>query len=358
MVILTLIHWYKVILDLCTSERRSVKHRSVAPKLTKNYKFVSYLTLVVLSFYTLSAIGFSLEMASYAWSLQVCMNLNNAGGWCLVLGKSFMYLLFMYRLHSCYENSIFVYSKRIIVTIGWFNVAFGIALESFTTYMTHKYWLFFADNDSFPNPCFPIVNNWNVRYLISPVTRTFLISVPHKEFLYILIWDFIMNVLSLFLFIHPLYKTLKTMDVDGSSIITKSMLSIAVKYTLLASFACSSTSFLWICVSWILPTGYWIVAFDCVFNSICIMLMTPYYHDRIYYERVCCCCLNTLVPKQLRPQELRMDKDPSSNTSSDRTNNSTAGITEATLDTNKPTQTSTVRAMQKGSQDTLTIHPM
>mmetsp|Transcript_66787 Transcript_66787/g.106164 ORF Transcript_66787/g.106164 Transcript_66787/m.106164 type:complete len:114 (-) Transcript_66787:173-514(-) len=46
----------------------------------------------------------------------------------------------------------------------------------------------------------------------------------------------------------------------------------------------------WLMVQ-IAPNEYFLVAFDVVINSVCIMLMTAYYRDSIYYKRLCCCFL-------------------------------------------------------------------
>eukprot|EP01083_Nonionella_stella_P279349 950328_1 len=278
MIILTMIHAYNVVLDFFTEERKSLAYRTKKPKLSKSYKFAQYLTLFVLSLYALSSFMYALEMGSYSWSLQDCINLNNAGGWFLLPGKGFMYLLFMYRLHICYQKSAYGYSKRLLLTIGWANVAFGFIFEGITTYLSQKYWLYFADTDGFPNPCFPIPGvDWKIQYFGTTM----------------MVWDFSMNVLSLGLFIKPLYKAMKFRDVDGQKVessMTKNMIRIAIKYTLLSSFASISTSVFWAWTTWWSAT-YYVVAFDVVVNSVCVMLMTAYYRDEWYYERLCWCIL-------------------------------------------------------------------
>eukprot|EP01084_Bolivina_argentea_P164368 285753_1 len=151
MMVLFAFHSVKVYQDFFTDERKSLDHRSSKPKLTKEYKFAQYLTLFVLFNYMMCAILFSVEMFSYTWDLQACIDINNVGGWFMLLGKGCMYFLFMCRLHICYNKSAYGYSKRFIEVIGWGNVAFGLIFEGITTYMMAEYWQFFADVDEFPN---------------------------------------------------------------------------------------------------------------------------------------------------------------------------------------------------------------
>eukprot|EP01084_Bolivina_argentea_P085200 153981_1 len=89
MLILCILHSYNVYHDLDTKERKCLNYRKSKPKLTKEYKFIQYLTLTILLFHLGDSFLFGLEMASHYnhWTLQTCRNLNNVGGWFLLIGK-------------------------------------------------------------------------------------------------------------------------------------------------------------------------------------------------------------------------------------------------------------------------------
>eukprot|EP01083_Nonionella_stella_P072689 196069_1 len=286
MLVLAIIHSYNVVLDLCTNERKCLNHRSSKPKLSKHYKFVQYLTITILISDLLSAMLFAVEM--WSWPLQICINLNNAGGLFLIFGKGLTYTLFMYRLYMCYATSAYGYSERFLCIIGGINMGFGFVLGCVTTYL-FKSREFIVDDDAFPNPCFPAPpdpGDWKVAYF--PVI--------------VMGWDLIMNILGLFLFINPLRKAFKGVkDCNTSNAkLTKTMLRVAIKYTILTSVVSTTTTFCWFCALAILPFGYYAIAFDVAVNCICIMLMTPYYPDHLYYERLCFCCVLLCVPKSVK----------------------------------------------------------
>eukprot|EP01083_Nonionella_stella_P316850 1151116_1 len=284
MIVLFAFHSFKVYQDFFTDERKSLNHRLNKPKLTQDYKFVQYLTLFVIFNYMMCAILFSAEMFNYN-TLQSCIDTNNVGGWFMLLGKGCIYYLFMCRLDVCYGKSAYGYSKTLIRVVGWGNVAFGLLFEGFTTYMMARYWGWFADVDEFPNPCYPIV-------IPGDYTSPLFFSTT------MMAWDFSMNVLALVLFLNPLRKVLKWKLPCNSndavekpdSNLTRSMVYIAIKYTILTAFASLSTSFIWGFV-FFFPDSYVVVSWDVVVNSCCIMLMTAYYPDEVWYERICCSCV-------------------------------------------------------------------
>jgi len=292
MLILCLVHTYKVYQDLFTPERESLSHRKTKPELTSQYKFLQYLTLCVLWLHFGDSFFFGLEMATYSWSHETCRALNNVGGWFLVIGKGCMYMFFMYRLIIAFERSTFGYNKRILIGIGWANVVFAIIVESITTYLTAKHWVYAQDVDEFPNPCFPINDSHYVGFF--PITMQ--------------VWDLVMNSLSLALFLYPLRRLLA---IDNVMSVQHVMKYLAIKYSILTFVAFLTTMIFWLMVH-VAPNEYFLVAFDVVINSFCIMLMTAYYPDGVYYEKLCCCfllCCKSAVDERVRDGGMNVSDD-------------------------------------------------
>eukprot|EP01084_Bolivina_argentea_P133470 235553_1 len=83
------------------------------------------------------------------------------------------------------------------------------------------------------------------------------------------------------------------------------MIYIAVKYTILAAVASLSTFIAaFLVIGELLP---YLQAFDVAMNSICIMFMTAYYPDDIYYSNFCKICL-LCCPSKYRKYESRASK--------------------------------------------------
>mmetsp|Transcript_48797 Transcript_48797/g.77992 ORF Transcript_48797/g.77992 Transcript_48797/m.77992 type:complete len:402 (+) Transcript_48797:38-1243(+) len=283
MLILCVIHSFNVYQDLFTAQRASVSHRKTKPPITKQYKTLQYLTLAVVYFHFGDSFFFGLEMASYSWSKQVCIALNGIGGWFLLPGKGIMYMLIMYRLIVCYQGSAFAYNKRVLIAIGWANVVFAVLIEIITTlFKMLALWKYGQDVDEFPNPCFPITGD-------SALTDFFPITLQ--------IWDFLMNILSLTLFLYPMRKlrainsrSIETVDHRNSTSrrTIENMHKLAIKYTVLTFIAATSTGVFWLFV-YVAPNEYFLVAHDVVINSWCVMMMTA------YYPNYGCCCLQRLL---------------------------------------------------------------
>jgi hypothetical protein len=154
-----------------------------------------------------------------------------------------------------------------------------------------------VDDDAFPNPCLADMEG---SVLIAPAVT--------------LVWDMFMNILSLCLFIIPLRKTLKEMghtinlnDDTKMSKMSGKMFYLAVKYTLLTSGAAATTIVSLLLLLLVPPVAY-LMGFDVVFNSVCLMLMTAYYPDDKYYQRLCSCCLYLCCPKKLKTYKSRASK--------------------------------------------------
>eukprot|EP01083_Nonionella_stella_P011612 32952_1 len=102
-------------MDVLKSFHKSQVHLIMDSRYTSN---------IILAAYSLSAILFCLVMYNL-WSSQVRSNLNNAGAWFLLIVKA--------NLHF---------------TIGWMNVAFAVAFESFTIYDCYILGRVYFDSDS------------------------------------------------------------------------------------------------------------------------------------------------------------------------------------------------------------------
>merc|ERR1719433_2275835 len=83
------------------------------------------------------------------------------------------------------------------------------------------------------------------------------------------------------------------------------MIYVGVKMMIVTS-VCVFTTVLTLSL---LTSGYvgYMCAVDVVVNCVCLVLMTGYYPDFIYYERLCCLCLRC-CPKRYRKKKALMTR--------------------------------------------------
>merc|ERR1712087_811761 len=116
--------------------------------------------------------------------------------------------------------------------------------------------------------------------------------------------------LCLVLFIVPLSRAVRAVrsrrtSTDsggvGSAASEQRMVFVGLKLLVVTSVCvCTTVMTLALLSSGLL--GY-MCAVDVVVNCACVMLMTPYYPDKVYYQRLCCACLHC-CPEQYREKKL------------------------------------------------------
>ena len=92
-----------------------------------------------------------------------------------------------------------------------------------------------------------------------------------------------MNVGCLVAFVHPLRKVLATVSDENPA--SLNLKHIAIKVTILTGVS-SITTLVNLALFSATNIGH-LFAYDWVTNTACLMLMTPYYPDEVWYNKVC-----------------------------------------------------------------------
>ena len=108
-----------------------------------------------------------------------------------------------------------------------------------------------------------------------------------------LLYDISLNVITVILFVKPLRQLIKaqlrTNDTHKMDKQTRKMGYIGRKYLLLGIVTSISTVGNFVALR--LLDELTIVPFDILINATCVILFTPYYPDKQYFNRICCCCV-------------------------------------------------------------------
>jgi len=150
----------------------------------------------------------------------------------------------------------------------------------------------------------------------------------------IMIWDFAMNILCVLAFVYPLHKVLRS--VRGSTTMsyemTLKMKHVGIKVGILTFVSCITTI-----IGLILYTSMTfghVFPYDWAVNSVCLMLMTPYYPDRKYYNRLCGLCIKCCFAKYknvalaLKEQHMNGSQNKTAGTNESQTNITASPDTE------------------------------
>lgn len=251
--------------------------------------------------------------------------------WSYLLSKMFMYITFIVRLYIAYNNPIFQYNERILKLSGILTIIYGLSIATAMTLTSNPYPYY--DADSYIARCVSDIH---------PIIPIFLG-----------LYDIILSIGSMIAFINPLKKMIKSMLNDkGFTEQHKNkiheLIQIGMKYAILTSVASITSLIFIVMVSFELSL---IAPFDYITNMICMILMTPYYDDKIYFQKLCCgaikcgnwlslkCCHGYVIMedeemKQMNirivvtpPQDQDLDVEPTGNTT---TSNITTTTTTAT----------------------------
>ena len=250
---------------------------------------MAYLTVACIILYTGYDTGAWIQM----WNYTEAQCRRNLGTWThsWTTSKGATYCIFLLRLHMVFGETAYGYNKWIIYTLLTINLISCFTLPILSHIFASEHTLV-LDEDEFPNPCF----------------------IAQLRFIYYwyLSWDMSMSAICLTLFIAPLTRSLRAVtksvrDIDDAKKMSKKMIYVGVKLTILTAVASTSTMFS-LCLL-LIRKWQFVYPFDFVVNATCVMLMTQYYPDSEYYEKICCGCL-LLCPVEYRSQsaERRRDK--------------------------------------------------
>ena len=188
--------------------------------------------------------------------------------WSYGLSKTFMYLAIIIRLHLVYSNPIYHYNLTLLKIVSVLVVIFGFLLAIFSNFTTKTD--AFHGTKSYIKGC-KLITNPFVNILTAAK-------------------DMILCIGSIIAFLYPLRKIIKSI-LNNTNISNEQrnklneLIQTGNKYVILTMIATLSTFMLMV----IVKMGYALFAgIDFITNMICLMLMTPYYNDKVYYERICC----------------------------------------------------------------------
>ena len=249
---------------------------------SKKYILVGYLTYLSCLMYAVSCVVTFLHF-TITFNITICWVANVIALESLFLAKFFMWLLFIVRLDMIFGNSSHGYKKRTLSCIGIIAtlmslfiivlsiLVFGVGIEGGPNqvYYFHDYNKTKNGKLTFPASC-------------DEAWKGFWWLVDAGSYL---IFDLIMNIVYCSLFVIPLRKINKSLDISNQS---SKIIGIARKVTILTVTLCISS----IISFFANPIGLqsiWTI--DLVVNILCLILMTPYYNDIYWYNRLCKCCI-------------------------------------------------------------------
>ena len=244
----------------------------------KQYVWAGYLTFYSVLFYTVCEVLTTINF-TIAFNIDTCKWANIIAAEGLCFGKWCMWMLFVVRLDMIFGSSIYGYSKNFLRCVG-------VMVTFMTIYLCLSIVLvFIVGIDKNPNTLYDFFNTGDdIKKFPSSCDEKFegMWSVLVGSYL---LFDLIMNVFYGVLFIIPLRKVNAALSSSNQSI---KMAGIARKVFILTVTLCASSVIsMFFNVAGLV--ALWGV--DLIINIICLILMTPYYNDQSWYQRLCKCCL-------------------------------------------------------------------
>ena len=287
LVLIAFFHFQYHYQDLYTRERRSVKHRRNPPELTPAYKLVTWMTSLTVLTAILANIGN--EIGNLPSSFGHCKYTFNTATAGYYLIKLETYLIFALRLHLVYDGSPYEIGKNKLICTSVFLIIYTFAIV-----IVYIVLIGIEPDNGFNNDAhddgfdvdFVDVSNseyFNLCKTIAPEWYASLIGGV----------DFLVNVVYVILFVIPIRKLAKSINLSSRSLDDKDrligkMLVIGIKVYILSLVLFLTTL---VAIGIYLATYIAVFSVDQIINITCLILMTPYYPNRKYYLRLCCCCI-------------------------------------------------------------------
>eukprot|EP01083_Nonionella_stella_P294944 1002429_1 len=219
-------------------------------------KLLFILTIVPYIFYIINGISGVYAMFGF----KSCTVGLHAGPIAYVLGKCFMYIVYISRLHIVYSDSTFAYNPKILVALFVCVIMNAIFQITFFEFFV----AFYIKIYNYPNG-----------------ERLCRVTLPKTNLITTAMLDLLIASLCTYLFIRPL------LILDREQNQTKcndSFSRIVLKYSLLAFISVSSTVLILGGMAVTNITS--IVTMDIVINCVCLMFFSDYYD--YHYKIVCC----------------------------------------------------------------------
>eukprot|EP01083_Nonionella_stella_P299342 1016285_1 len=292
---ITSVHSFKVYQDLFTSERKSLAHRRVKPATSALYKKATYSTLITALLYCVCLMALAIQYNFSKGSCRSFVALTVILLFGMVGAKCFLYLTYILRLHQIYGNSAYEYRERSLVCCAVSVIIMGVASLFVSETLIFTDPIYYDDQDDvFPYFC-------SVMFDFSNDIAMLFVGV-------IGVYDIIMSVALTIAFVVPLNKVVK--GVECNQKVNAQLLYSGYKYKVLVLVA-SVTTLAWIVFAMaemdVISTI--LMLLDYVVNPICLLMMTPYYPNNIYYERLCCACTFCCDWKRRSYRSATVDKE-------------------------------------------------
>ena len=179
--------------------------------------------------------------------------------------KQAMYYLFLFRLHTSYKTSFFAYNVKYLIIIG--------IISTITVIINIVNVIIFFQVKGFYYDEYVFAVHFNSHY---PFWVIMLAGGP----------DAIISMLFIYLFIKPLKTVIanigRTSETEDG--ITE-IYNAGIKALVLTTMCITTTLILSLTI--LFTNTLIILPIDSVINCICIMMMTPYYSEQRYYQRLC-----------------------------------------------------------------------
>eukprot|EP01084_Bolivina_argentea_P194340 333435_1 len=249
-----------VFFDLCTQNRKCLQWRSLKPPKDRLYIMTTLCSYITICLYVFTSICIIMEQ----WRIfsNICDNIVIIGTDFYLTAKAMMYLAFILRLHTVYRHTHYAYNYKFLIIAAIIITIVNIMNCIFTA-VSNGIDLIFYDNLPFALHC-------NAYY-------------PFIQYIIVGGADIIISISFLIAFVYPLNSIQRMMSIRKS---VNNLMYLGIKSLILTGIAAMST--LMFLLSLLLSSSLIFGTTDTLVNSICIILMTPYYNDTIYYKKVCC----------------------------------------------------------------------
>lgn len=275
-VVMFMYHAFLHYQDFYTEERKPVSYRRRPPSITPIYKLVGYVTLIQVFFTVMIQAGTILLYAAdndKPNMLQYCdlaVVLCTSG----MLTKLFIYYAYELRLYLVYQGTKYERKKctrillPVILTIwGLLMVVWSLEGGGVSIIGAFPTWMLDGRCEGIPQ----------APYLLSFLGFDFGCGLMYVIFFIIPIRDVIRSVQG------------SKLNVQKQSKLSKKMIAVGLKVTILSAVVWVSTLVNFVIFG---ATGLPLINIDYCVNSLCLILMTPYYPDHKYFYKWCKCCIS------------------------------------------------------------------
>lgn len=218
-----------------------------------------------------------------------CIAQQKVAGITYHTAKTLMYLLFLARLFMVYRTSAYAYSSKCVSVMCAIIIVYGLIVMLAMALVFDSRVYAFGGIHNIPNYC---------DGALEGLTGA-LVALE----------DMAVSVGFLAAFYIPLRRTIKAVAQSVRNVHQpeqKALFKIkyaGTKHTIITAVAMISTFIL--VTSTVATDLNFIIGLDPVVNSVCMILMTPYYRDEQFYQRLCKCCLWCVSRKQAKYEHAR-----------------------------------------------------